>query len=383
MARVGRMVLQPAGYRALVPGPFPPQPAVQVGGELQRLLSEADRALGILAGSVQTLPDPDLFVAMFVRKEAVLSSRIEGTQSSLHDVLGAEAGVADAKRPRDVVEVLAYIDAMNHGLARLAELPVSVRLICEIHGVLMAGAGPRVTPGEVRRSQNWIGPPGATLDEATFVPPPPNLVPEGLSHLERFIHADDDVPLLIKVGMAHAQFETVHPFLDGNGRVGRLLITLLLCERGILPKPVLYLSRFFEEHRSEYYDLLHGVHTRGEFEEWLAFFLRGVAQTSAEAARTAGRILRLREEHRSEITERLGRGAGNGLRVLERLFERPVVSTKDVQALLGTTFAGANQIVSRLVDIGILREFTGQARHRRFLYAPYAALFAEDPEPTR
>ncbi len=383
MARVGQLVLQPAGYRALVPGPFPPDPPVQVTGELQRLLSEADRALGVLAGSVHTLPNPDLFVAMFVRKEAVLSSRIEGTRSSLHDVLGAEANVPDPKRPRDVGEVLAYVEAMNHGLARLKALPVSVRLICEIHGVLMAGAGSRVTPGELRRSQNWIGPPGATLADATFVPPPPDLVPEGLSQLERFIHAEDVLPLLIKVGMAHAQFETIHPFLDGNGRVGRLLITFLLCERDVLPKPVLYLSRFFEEHRPEYYDLLQGVHVRGEFEEWLAFFLRGIAQTSIEAAGTAGRILKLREHHRSEVTSRLGRAAGNGLRVLERLFEQPVVSAKDVQALLGTTFAGANQIVSRLVDIGILREITGQARNRRFLYESYVALFADDPERAR
>ncbi len=378
-SHVGRLVRQPGGYRALVPAPFPPEPPITFTGELQRLLSEADRSLGILAGSIRTLPSPDLFVSMYVRKEAVLSSRIEGTQSSLQDVLGAEAHISDPKRPRDVAEVLAYIDAMNHGLQRLAELPVSVRLIREIHGELMAAAGPRVAPGELRRTQNWIGAPGATLAEATFVPPPPDAVPEALADLERFLHhEDDDLPLLIKIGMAHAQFETIHPFLDGNGRVGRLLITFLLCERGILPKPVLYLSTFFERHRSEYYDLLQGVHARGEIEAWLAFFLRGVAHTSLDAADTAGRILELRERHRAEVTEGLGRAAANGLRVLEHLFQQPIMSAKDAQALLGTTFAGANQIVQRLVALGIMREMTGQARHRRFRYDAYVRLFEEE-----
>lgn len=381
MARVGRLVRQPAGYRALVPAPFPSDPPIVITSELQRLLSEADRALGILAGSVRTLPNPDLFVSMFVRKEAVLSSRIEGTRSSLQDVLGAEAQVPDPERPRDVGEVLAYVGAMNHGLARLGELPVSVRLIREIHGQLMAGAGRHVAPGELRSTQNWIGPPGATLTEATFVPPPPDLVAGALSELERFLHRDDDVPLLIKIGMAHAQFETIHPFLDGNGRVGRLLITFLLCERNVLPEPVLYLSTFFERNRRNYYDLLQGVHTRGELEEWIAFFLRGVAQISIESADTAGQILQLRERHRAEVTERLGRAAGNGLRVLEHLFLQPVVSTKDVEALLGTTFQGANQIVNRLAELGVLREVTGQARNRRFRYEPYVRLFADEAEP--
>ncbi len=380
MRRVGQLVRQAGGYRALVPSPFPPNPPVQIAGEVQRLLSEADRALGMLAGSVHTLPNPDLFVTMFVRQEAVLSSKIEGTRSSLHDVLGAEANVPDPERPRDVGEVLAYIRAMNHGLARLAELPISTRLIREIHDVLMADAGSRVTPGELRLTQNWIGPAGATLAEATFVPPPPHLVPECLAQLEHFLHSDDDVPLLVKVGMAHAQFEMIHPFLDGNGRVGRLLITFLLCERGVLSKPVLYLSRFFERHRSEYYDRLQGAHTRGEIEEWLAFFLRGVKETSIDAARTAAAVLRLRERHRREVTERLGRAAANGLRVLEYLFEEPVVSAKDVQALLGTTFAGANQIVSRLSELGLLVEITGNARHRRFRYEPYVRLFTDERE---
>jgi Fic family protein len=374
--RSGRYVRQPSGYRAFIPSPLPPVPPVRIAGELQRLLSDADRALGRLDGSVQTLPNPDLFVYMYVRKEAVLSSQIEGTQSSLQDLLAAEAHVFDAARPGDVAEVVNYVRAMNRGLARLTKLPVSVRLIRGIHADLLRGArGSHLTPGELRRSQNWIGPAGCTLAEATYVPPPPGDVPGSLGALEKFLHDDSGLPLLAQVGLAHAQFETIHPFLDGNGRVGRLLITLLLCERGVLNQPVLYLSHYFKRHRQEYYDRLQAVRDRGEFEAWLAFFLRGIAEVSVESAATARRILELREAHRRVITERLGRAAGNGHRVLDRLYEQPIASVKDVETLLGTTYAGANQIVQRLAELGILREFTGQARHRRFRYDAYVELF--------
>ena len=377
-SRAGRYLRQPTGYRAFIPAPLPPDPAFRTGGEMQRLLSEADRALGRLDGSVQTLPHPDLFVYMYVRKEAVLSSQIEGTQSSLQDLLAEEAELAPNDRPRDVEEVVNYVRAMNHGLARLGELPVSVRLIREIHEKLLAGVrGSRLTPGELRRTQNWIGPAGCTLAEATFVPPPPDEVPRALGDLEKFLHATNDLPLLVQIGLAHAQFETIHPFLDGNGRVGRLLITFLLCEKGALHKPVLYLSHYFKKHRQTYYDLLQAVRERGAFEEWVTFFLRGVTEVSVEAADTARRILELRESHRREITERFGRAAGNGHRVLERLYEQPIVSVSNLMSLLGTTFAGANQIVQRLVEIGVLREFTGQARHRRFRYDAYVRLFEE------
>lgn len=377
--RAGRYIRQPTGYRAFIPAPLPPEPPVLVRGPLQRLLSDADRALGRLDGSVQTLPHPDLFVYMYVRKEAVLSSQIEGTQSSLQDLLAEEAHVVSGERPRDVEEVVNYVRAMNHGLARLEDLPVSVRLIREIHEKLLSGVrGSRLTPGELRRTQNWIGPGGCTLAEATFVPPPPDEVPRALGDLERFLHADDDLPLLIQIGLAHAQFETIHPFLDGNGRVGRLLITFLLCDKRALRKPVLYLSHYFKKHRQRYYDLLQAVRDKGEIEEWLAFFLQGVTEVSVEAAETARRILELREAHRREITEQFGRAAGNGHRVLERLYEQPIVSVKNLMELLGTTFAGANQIVQRLVEIGVLREFTGQARHRRFRYDAYVRLFEEE-----
>ena len=360
-SRAGRYVRQPTGYRAFFPAGLPPEPPVQLAGELHALLSRVDRALGRLDGSVATLPNPDYLVLMYVRKEAVLSSQIEGTQSSLQDLLAAEAELFEpSELPRDVDEVINYVAAMNHGLARLSELPVSVRLIREIHERLLQGVrGSRLTPGELRRSQNWIGPGGATIASATFVPPPPEEVPAALGDLEKFLHETDDLPLLVRIGLAHAQFETIHPFLDGNGRVGRLLITFLLTERGVLHKPVLYLSHWFRQHRQEYYDRLQTVRDRGDWEGWLAFFLRGVEQVSDEATRTTRRVLELRERHRRLITEHLGRAAGNGHRVHEVLFYRPIVTVGGVQELTKVSFAAANDLVKRLVGIGVLREIPG------------------------
>lgn len=371
--------MQPTKYRAFVPAPLPPVPPVRIEGELQVLLSQADRALGRLDGSIQTLPNPDLFVLMYIRKEAVLSSQIEGTQSSLQDVLDAEAHIQSGDAAGDVDEIINYIGAMNHGLARLAELPVSVRLIREIHERLLQGTrGHRLTPGDLRTTQNWIGPAGSTLADATFVPPPPHEVARLLGELEIFLHADiPDLPLLVKVGLAHAQFETIHPFLDGNGRVGRLLITFLLCERQALLKPVLYLSHHFKRHRAEYYDRLQAVRDRGAWEEWIAFFLRGVAEVGAQATETVRRILLLREEHREGITARFGRAAGHGHRVLERLWTRPTMSVTQVMEITGTTYPAANQLVERFVTNGILTEITGNARNRLFRYDRYWRLFDE------
>lgn len=377
--RAGQYRAQPSGCRAFIPAPLPPSPPLRLEGELQRLLSQADRALGRLDGSVQTLPNPDLFVFMYVRKEAVLSSQIEGTQSSLQDLLAAEANLLGAKsRPRDVDEVVNYVRAMKHGLARLGELPVSIRLIREIHQELLQGVrGSHLTPGELRRSQNWIGPGGCGLAEASFVPPPPEELPQALGELELFLHQQDDLPALLKIGLAHTQFETIHPFLDGNGRIGRLLITFLLTENGILHKPVLYLSHYFKRHRQAYYDHLQAVRDQGDWEGWLAFFLRGVAEVSAEATDTARKILALRKEHRGQITSHLGRAAANGHKVLEQLFDRPIVSVTDIEALIQTTYTAANTLVTRLEDLGILREITGQKRHRRFRYEPYVQLFGD------
>lgn len=379
--RAGRYLRQPTGYRAFIPAPLPPDPPLDLDGPLRDTLSAADYALGRLDGAVLTLPNPDLFVFMYVRKEAVLSSQIEGTQSSLQNLLAAEAQLFDPDTPKDVAEVANYVRAMNHGLARLAELPVSVRLIREIHAELLQGVrGGRLQPGELRTTQNWIGPAGCTLHEATFVPPPPQEVPQALADLERFLHTGNGLPPLVQVGLAHAQFETIHPFLDGNGRIGRLLITFLLTEKRLLSKPVLYLSHYFKQHRDEYYDRLQAVRDAGDWEGWLAFFLDGVIEVSREATQTAAAILRMREDYRARITERMGRAAANGQRVMDRLFDHPIVTVATVREWLGLTPAGANQIVARLAGIGLLREITGYARNRRFRFEPYLRLFEEPGE---
>lgn len=376
--RCGRYVMQPTKYRAFIPCLLPPEPAIDLSGNLQSLLSKADRALGRLDGSIQTLPNADLFVFMYVRKEAVLSSQIEGTQSSLQDLLEVEADLYSPETPRDVDEVLNYVGAMNYGLARLQDLPVSIRLIREIHEKLLSGVrGGRLDPGQLRQTQNWIGPAGCTLNEATFVPPPPHELGTLLGNLENFIHEDDTLPVLVKTGLAHAQFETIHPFLDGNGRAGRLLITFLLCEREILIKPVLYLSHYFKQHRQQYYDLLQSVRDTGDWESWLAFFLNGIIEVSNQATETARRILDLRESHRLTITDHLGRAAGNGHKVLEYLYKRPIISVNDIVKLTGTSYPAANKLVERMVENDILREITGQSRNRRFRYDAYINLFSD------
>ncbi|MEE4376811.1 MAG: Fic family protein [Candidatus Competibacteraceae bacterium] len=364
-----------------MPVPLPPEPAIELGGDLQNLLSAADRALGRLDGSITTLPNPDLFVFMYVRKEAVLSSQIEGTQSSLQDVLAAEARIFDRERPSDVREVLNYIDALRHGLERLDALPVSVRLLCEIHERLMRGVrGSHLTPGETRRTQNWIGPAGCTLNSASFVPPPPHEVAQTLADLERFLHYDQSLPLLVKIGLAHAQFETIHPFLDGNGRIGRLLIALLLSEAEVLQKPVLYLSHYFKRERQSYYDHLQAIREQGDWEAWLRFFLRGVADVSRQATEIARRILQLREQHRTLIADNFGYSAGSGHRVLETMYEHPILSVHSVAEVTGNSYAAANNLVTKLVELGLLREITGQSRNRRFRYEPYIRLFEDDAE---
>jgi len=375
--RAGHYLKQGTGYSAFIPKALPPVPPIDYDDELRHLLSDADRALGRLDGSIQTLPNPGLFVFMYVRKEAVLSSQIEGTQSSINDILKVEAQVFDPERPHDVNEVLNYVNAMNYGLKRLEELPLSLRLISEIHERLLRNVrGQHNRPGEWRQTQNWIGPPGCLLSEASFVPPPPHEVMEALGRLEVFLHQADAIPALVKIGLAHAQFETIHPFLDGNGRVGRLLVTFLLCESKILLKPVLYLSHYFKRRREEYYERLQAVRDRGEWEQWLKFFLSGVLEVSHEATDTARRIVALREEHRRHIVGNFGRSAGNGLIILEGLFERPMMNVNEMATKLGITFAAANNLAQRFVEAKMLVEITGQQRYRVFSYDQYVALFA-------
>ena len=377
-ARAGRYVHQPEGYRAFIPAALPPTPPVRINAEIQTALSDADRALGRLDGSIRTLPNPDLFVFMYVRKEAVLSSQIEGTQSSLDDLLEVEAALFRHNRPKDVDEVVNYVAAMNHGLGRLKTLPLSVRLIREIHEKLLKDVrGANRRPGELRGSQNWIGPHGCTLNEALYVPPPPHEVPKALGDLEAFLRAHDSMPALVRVGLVHAQFETIHPFLDGNGRVGRLLITFMLCEREIMTKPVLYLSHYFKHHRERYYELLQAVRDRDDWESWLFFFLTAVAKVSNEATETARKIVDLRERHRDTITQRFGRAAAGALRVLESLYHRPIISVNDIKDETKTSYTAANNLTDRFVNCGILHEITGHARNRLFRYSDYVDIFAD------
>lgn len=376
--RAGKYIQQDSGYKAFIPAPLPPNPQIDFSDDLQAKLSEAENVLSRLDASIQTLPNPELFVFMYVRKEAVLSSQIEGTQSSLQDVLAAEAQILDPYRPRDVAEVINYIDAMNYGINRLNELPVSIRLIREIHARLLAGVrGFNLTPGELRRSQNWIGPAGSKLAQASFVPPPPQELVQALGDLERFLHIEDNLPTLIRIGLAHAQFETIHPFLDGNGRIGRLLITFLLCEQGLLKKPVLYLSYYFKYHRQTYYDHLQAIRQKGDWEGWLFFFLDGLAQVSVQAAETARKITELREMHRYKIMENFGRVVGNGLKVFDYLFQHPLVSVEQVKTLTKTSFPAANELIKKFVECEILSEITGNKRHRRYQYTAYLRLFDE------
>jgi Fic family protein len=349
--------------------------------ELVRLLSDADRALGRLDGVASVLPNADLFVAMYVRHEAVLSLQIEGTQSTLEDVLEFEADPRGGDRVKDVEEVVNYVHAMNYGLSRLKEFPLSLRLIREIHAELMRNVrGAERSPGEFRRSQNWIGPAGSTLNQATFVPPPPPEMQSALDDFEKFLHDRASLPVLIHCALAHAHFETIHPFLDGNGRVGRLLITFLLCERSVLSQPLLYLSYYLKAHRAEYYDRLMAVRQDGNWESWAKFFLRGVAEVSQGATETARAILDLREQHRRLIAEKLS-GSASGLRLLDFLFQSPIISVRMAESHLGCSYVTAANLVQEMEQAGIVREMTGQQRNRRYRYEPYLNLFEREVFP--
>lgn len=377
--RAGTYVRQPAGYTSFIPNGLPPNPKVAMDEEMGTLLSAADQALGRLDGASDILPNPDLLVFMYVRKEAVLSSQIEGTQASLIDVLKFEAAAADPSRPQDVGEVVNYVAALNHGLKRLQNLPISLRLIREIHERLMQGVrGEEKTPGQFRRTQNWIGSPGSTLATARFIPPPPHEMNESLHDLERFLHDRGPMPILLKIGLAHAQFETVHPFLDGNGRVGRLLITFLLCESHVLRHPLLYLSYYFRKYQSDYYDRLQAIRDQGDWEGWLKFFLQGVRETSEEATETARRIVRMREEHRELIRQKLGAGSGKALSLLESLFWRPIISVQHAADATKLAFPNASALVVRLQKLGLLAEVTGRRRNRRFAYRSFLDLFRDE-----
>lgn len=366
---------QSGGYRAFLPEPLPPEPPLAMDSSRQVLLSEADRAIGRLDAATELLPNPDLFVAMHVRREAVYSSQIEGTQASLTDLLEFEARAARRGPEGDVEEVVNYVRAMNLGLERLQQLPLSLRLIREIHAELLSGVrGGERSPGEFRRSQNWIGGAGAPLRDAVYVPPPPDTLMSSMGGLEEFIHDDAPMPILLECGLAHAQFETIHPFLDGNGRVGRLLITFLLCWRGVLRRPLLYLSDYLKRHRQTYYERLQAIRDGGDWEGWIDFFLHGVREVAREAAATARETQRLRDTHRALIGERIP-GTPTGLILLDQLFERPMITVNAAAEIIDRSYPVANDLVGTFEEIGLLREVTGQRRNRVFAYQPLLELF--------
>ena len=367
--------------RAFIPDPLPPAPPLDLDGPLQQTLEAAVLALGRLDGVSALLPDKALFLYAYVRKEAVLSSQIEGTQSSLSDLLLFELHEAPGVPLDDVVEVSNYVAALEHGLGRLREgFPLSNRMIREIHAVLLSrGRGSGKDPGEFRRSQNWIG--GTRPGNAAFVPPPHAAVPDCMAALENFLHAEDDgLPVLARAALMHVQFETIHPFLDGNGRVGRLLVTFLLCHAGILREPLLYLSLYFKQHRANYYELLDQVRRTGDWEAWLGFFLEGVRQTADAAVATAQQLAGMFQADRARI-EASGRRAGSALRVHEALKARPLLSMPAVCRRTKLSFPAASSAMELLAELRIARELTGKRRNRLFVYEPYLSILSEGMEP--
>jgi len=372
--RTGEYIAQLKGslqYKAFVPNPLPFK--IDMDDELQSLLSKADLTLGRLDGIAETLPNVDFFILMYIRKEATLSSQVEGTQATFADVLKAEAKVEDSEIHKDVDEILNYIKSMNYGLERLKTLPFSLRLIKEIHKMLLKGVrGEGRDPGEFRRSQNWIG--GTTIQRASFVPAPVREMMSLLDNFEKFLHDNSLMPILLKTGLIHAQFENIHPFLDGNGRIGRLLITFYLCQQKALDKPLLYLSEFFKKYRTEYYNRLDAFHEKDDVEKWLKFFLEGVAVTAEQAIETSKKILKLREEDSKKILG-LNRSVPKATLVFNSLFSTPLVTIKDVEKITGLKNPNALTLIKKLTEVGILKEITGRKRNKIFTYQAYVSLF--------
>jgi Fic family protein len=376
MKKSGVYVKQTTGYRAFIPTPLPPKPAVKIEKELQNLLSRADMALARLDGVAQMLPNVDLFIAMYVKKEALLSSQIEGTQASLDDLFAYESG-DKLENLNDVTEVVNYVKAMNYGLDRLQSLPMSLRLIKEIHAILLEGTrGSEKLPGEFKRSQNWIGPPGCSLNEASYVPPPPHEALEAMGALERYFHDKERLPILVDCALIHYQFETIHPFLDGNGRMGRLLITFYLCWKGVLHKPLLYLSYYFKKNRQEYYDRLNMVRETGNYEQWVDYFLNGVVEIAGAAMDTARQILELQTNHRRLLWEKKI-SSPIAVGILEQLFYTPAVSIAQIAERFNVSYQAASTLVAQLEKVQILRETTGRKRDKRYVYNDYLDILTE------
>lgn len=373
MNRAGKFIRQPAGYYSFVPASLKPG-MIAWDPELQRLLGEADRALGRLEGTGHIVPDADQFVAAYSRKEALLSSQIEGSKVSMVDVLTAEVrDDEDREISSDVQEVINHRRALGYGVERLARVPVSNQLLAEVRSVLMSGARGLVSRlAEFRTRPTWIGPPGCSIKEADFVPPLPAEMEQSLADFEEYLSEDTDTPILIKCGLAHYQFESIHPFESGNGRVGRLLVTLMLYERQVLTHPLLYISVFLQQHRSEYYDLLSRVRNEDDFEGWLKFFLRGVTEVATEASETTGSILQMREEHLALVREEVQSRRAPAL--VEFLLSAPAFSVNKAAHHWGVTYATANTLIRELERLGLVEEITGGSRNRVFLYSEYLDL---------
>lgn len=362
----GKCILTSEGYYAFIPYTLPPKLTLE--WKWVSLLSDADRALSELSGIARQLPNPKLLTAPYTRKEAVLSSRIEGTQASISDLLLYEAEDSTSPNTSDVQEVKNYVTATYYGIKRLSSLPISRRLIQEVHEKLMKDVrGNHATPGEFRRSQNWIGPPGCSLKDATYVPPPVSELENTIGEWEKYLHSENGEPTLIKCALLHYQFEAIHPFLDGNGRVGRLLITLFLAEKGYLTQPILYLSSFFEKYRDEYYALLLNVSQKGDWNSWIEYFLRGVAQQSKEAIENANRIVNLQKKYRETLHSHKKRIPQTALKLIDHLFVNPFISASKIAKDWDMDFPAIMRGVQKLVELGIIKEITGNRRNRLFL----------------
>lgn len=376
MNRSGSYVNQPAGDKTFVPAPLPPQPAIKIDENLQKLLWDATLLLERLDAMAYALPNVDLFIAMYVKKEALLSAQIEGTQASLEDIFEFEKG-ARLENVNDVVEVVNYIKALHYGMDRLNSLPMSLKLIKELHAILLDGVrGAEKTPGEFRRTQNWIGAPGCTLKTASFIPPSPAEALKAMGDLELYMHENSALPELINCALIHYQFETIHPFLDGNGRLGRLLITFYLYWRGILKKPLLYLSYYLKQNRREYYDRLTMVREKGDYEQWVTFFLTGIVQTCQDATENIKKILQLRETHQALLWEKKI-SSPLAIMLLDKLFYTPLIGISDVQKEFKIPHQSASNLIGQFEKIGILKEVTGKKRGRRFVYASYLEILSE------
>lgn len=370
--QAGRVVRTAEGHATFIPAPLPPSLAYTPG--LVRVLSVADAALSELSGIGRMLPNPHLLIAPYVRREAVLSSRIEGTRTSLSDLLADEAGQSPQSEPDDVREVRNYVSALDYGIARPGDLPLSLRLVRELHRILMSGVrGERATPGEFRRSQNWIGPHGSTPANAPYVPPPPREMLDALGRWERFLHQRGELPDLIQCALMHEHFEAIHPFLDGNGRVGRLMITLFLIERGRLSQPLLYLSEFIERNRDDYYRGLMRIRTHGDWNGWLHYFLAGVEWSALRAARQARQLLSLRESMRARVASQ-----PRALALVDPLFENPYLDANRVKQRLGVSDPTARKALSALQQAGLIEETSGRSWGRQYLARAVLAAI-EDP----